>query len=405
MRILSITAQKPSATGSGVYLTEVVKCLAELGHTQAIVYGRSREDETPNFGEGNIATYPITFEEGELNFPIAGMSDNMPYASTRYCDFTDVMARRFVTTYAKTIMAAITEFKPELIICHHLYLATAIAEHVNSALLKPAKIVAICHGTDLRQMCKHQLAKEYIQAGISKLDQVFALHSNQIDEIEETYNMQASKIDIIGTGFNLNVFNKNVSPELKRTNSIVYAGKICYQKGVRELIYAVEELSNEIVGITLTLAGGYSNQQEYEEIIRIANSVNANVEFAGKLTQQDLAKLYASSQVFCLPSFFEGLPLVSLEAIACGCACVMTDLPGIREWYSKNATGSPIVFVAPPKMNNVDVPVLSDIPKFRKNLAGALKQALLMQASPESVEHLSWMALTKRLLQKTERLG
>ena len=404
MRVLSITAQKPTATGSGVYLTEVVKCLAELGHTQAIVYGRAKEDDAPDFDDGSIETYPITFKEGNLNFPIAGMSDNMPYASTRYCDFTDEMAHKFVATYAKTIMAAILDFAPDLVICHHLYLATAIAQHVNATLLKPAKIVAICHGTDLRQMNKHQLAKEYIKKGISNLDQAFVLHSNQIEEVKKTYGIPLSKIDIIGTGFNANVFNSNVASSARLQNSIVYAGKICYQKGVRELIYAANELSKEVSDITLTLAGGHSNEEEYEEIVKIANSVDVNVKFAGKLTQTELAKLYATSQVFCLPSFFEGLPLVSLEALACGCTCVMTDLPGIREWYSKNAGNSPIVFVKPPKMNNVDVPVLSDLPTFRDNLKSALKQALSMKPAPESVSHLSWMALTKRLLEKVERL-
>ena len=45
MRILSITAQKPNSTGSGVYLTELVKEYALLGHEQAVVAGVYREDE------------------------------------------------------------------------------------------------------------------------------------------------------------------------------------------------------------------------------------------------------------------------------------------------------------------------------------------------------------------------
>ena len=39
MRILSITAQKPHSTGSGVYLTGLVKGFAALGHEQAVVAG------------------------------------------------------------------------------------------------------------------------------------------------------------------------------------------------------------------------------------------------------------------------------------------------------------------------------------------------------------------------------
>ena len=44
MRILSITAQKPNSTGSGVYLTELVKEYEILGHEQAVVAGVYRED-------------------------------------------------------------------------------------------------------------------------------------------------------------------------------------------------------------------------------------------------------------------------------------------------------------------------------------------------------------------------
>ena len=46
MRILSITAQKPNSTGSGVFLTELVKELAAKGHEQAVVAGVYKEDKT-----------------------------------------------------------------------------------------------------------------------------------------------------------------------------------------------------------------------------------------------------------------------------------------------------------------------------------------------------------------------
>ena len=44
MKILTITAQKPHSTGSGFYLTEMVKGFAALGHEQAVLAGVYRED-------------------------------------------------------------------------------------------------------------------------------------------------------------------------------------------------------------------------------------------------------------------------------------------------------------------------------------------------------------------------
>ena len=73
MRILSITAQKPHSTGSGVYLTGLVKGFAALGHEQAVVAGVYKEDEI-HFPEGT-RFYPVYYRTESLPFPIAGMSD------------------------------------------------------------------------------------------------------------------------------------------------------------------------------------------------------------------------------------------------------------------------------------------------------------------------------------------
>ena len=93
MRILSITAQKPNSTGSGVYLTELVKEYALKGHEQAVVAGVYRDDavEFPR----DVRFYPVYFESGKLPYPIVGMSDEMPYRSTRYCDMTPEMTEMF----------------------------------------------------------------------------------------------------------------------------------------------------------------------------------------------------------------------------------------------------------------------------------------------------------------------
>ncbi len=124
MRILSITAQKPNSTGSGVYLTELVKEYALMGHEQAVIAGVYQEDLT-ELPEG-VDFYPVYFENEELPFPIVGMSDEMPYRSTRYCDLTPEMTARFERVFLGVMERAVKEFKPDLVLCHHLYLLTAI---------------------------------------------------------------------------------------------------------------------------------------------------------------------------------------------------------------------------------------------------------------------------------------
>ncbi len=407
MKILSIISQKPTSTGSGVYLAEVIRSLNKLGHTNAIVFGKSKDDSKFQIEDEVAKTYPITFDGVDVNFKIAGMSDNMPYPSTRYCDFNKEMTKEFFDAYYKKISKAILEFKPDIILCHHLYLATSIASHINKTLLNRAKIVAISHGTDIRQMQKHELCKSYIKEGISNLDQVYVLHNDQADQIHKVYGVDLAKIDSIGTGYNSEIFCSNdCNPQNKDPHSIIYAGKICKQKGVPQLIKACATLSETIKDLTLTLAGGHSNEDEFKEITDLIKkcSKKFKINVTGQVPQSELAKLYRKSKVFCLPSFFEGLPLVTLEAIACGCTAVMTDLPGVRTWYLDNVKDAPLIFVKPPKMSNIDVPVLSDLPQFQTNLENAILDSIKNEANPSSVENLSWLSLTSRLLDKVGRL-
>ncbi len=49
----------------------------------------------------------------------------MPYESTRYKDLNIDMINRLKYQFKVNIDKAMNDFKPELIICHHLYLLTA----------------------------------------------------------------------------------------------------------------------------------------------------------------------------------------------------------------------------------------------------------------------------------------
>ena len=64
MKILSISTQKPHSTGSGVYLTELVKSFDRAGHEQAVVAGVYEEDlfEFPP----SVRTYQSTIHMGIL---------------------------------------------------------------------------------------------------------------------------------------------------------------------------------------------------------------------------------------------------------------------------------------------------------------------------------------------------
>lgn len=125
--------------------------------------------------------------------------------------------------------------------------------------------------------------------------------------------------------------------------------------------------------------------------------------FGGRVSQDDLVLSYNESHVFALPSFFEGLPLVTVEALASGCRAVVTSLPGVRPRLDACLPDAPVSFVEPPRIESVDVPVLEDLPAFEQRLSDALLEQL--QAAAErplegtgfDATAVSWDSLAARM--------
>lgn len=393
MKILSITAQKPDSTGSGVYLTELVKGFEKLGHEQAVIAGVTKEDVVC-LPEG-VRFYPVYYKMEELSFPVCGMSDEMPYESTRYCDMSEEMTMQFRNTFGQKVKEAVEEFEPDVILCHHLYYLTALVRE----LCPDIKVCGISHGSDLRQIQKNSWQREYVKENICNLNQVFALHQEQKEMISDIYGCKKDNIEVIGTGYNSNVFY--VSSEIKKKSAktrYIFAGKLSEKKGVMSFLKSISYIPNAAEQMELLFAGGYGNEAEYREIQRLAKECLCDVTFLGKLSQAELAEKMNESDVFVLPSFFEGLPLVVIEAMACGLRVVCTDLPGIREWLNANIPDNGVVFVKPPEMRNSDEPTVESLPIFEKNLAKALMD-VNEQKKPgqEEIRKISWNGLCKRL--------
>lgn len=400
MKILSVTAQKPDSTGSGVYLTELVKEFDKMGHQQMVIGGIYENDKITM--PENVVFQPVYFRTRELPFPITGMSDEMPYDSTRYSDMTDEMAEQFINAFRGVVRKVMKSFEPDVVICHHLYFLGAMIRE----LYPNVKLYGICHGSDLRQIKKNTWQREYIIEQICKFDGLFALHREQKAQIEEFYGCDNKLVDVIGTGYNSQVFFRDEDAKAEKKENVrryIFAGKLSEKKGVMSLLRALHCL-REPERTELVLAGGYGNEKEYEIIKQLVEDAPCRVKFLGKLVQPVLAREMNKSDVFVLPSFFEGLPLVNIEAMACGLRVVCTDLPGIKEWMEDNIPENGVVFVEPPRMENEDEAVDDDLPVFEMQFARAMEEAYHKPVvANEKIEAISWKGLANRLIEKINK--
>ena len=397
MRILNVSAQKPDSTGSGTYLSALVRAQLAAGHEPAVLCGAAPGDTQEELPD-SVPVYTVDFETAELPFAVCGMSDVMPYPSTRYRDLTPAMTAAFGRAFFAAIERAVAEFCPDAVLCHHLYLVTAFARE----LVRGVPVCAVCHSTDIRQMRSHGLERECIIRAVRDLDAVFALHDEQAGEIVAEYGVDPALVLVVGTGYDHRVFCRDDAIP-RRLGSIVFVGKVCEKKGVASLISALGLMGAGAVS-SLSLVGGHAEDAEFAAIERAAAASPVPVKIAGRLDQHELVRAYRSSEVFALPSFFEGLPLVSIEALACGCKVVMTELPGVRPWMERALPGAPVTWVRPPCMTGVDMPDPADLPRFEQDLARALEHALAAPEPRFDTAGVSWDACSGRILDRIETI-
>ena len=366
MKILHVLAQLPAKTGSGVYFTNVIKGFPD--EQNAYIYGCYPDFTAPSLPA--TRQYPVIFPNQHCDFPLPGMSDVMPYPSTRYGDMTPQMIADWQKTFAQKIKEVLAEFKPDIIFCHHLWLLASLV-----CQLSPVPVYTFCHGTDIRQAKQHpDLLEKYVQH-FHKLQHVFALSDFECKRINATYHIPTSKITVIGGGYDPAIFYPPKEHcSAKKAINVVFAGKISAAKGVFDLAKVFTTISKDFPNACLHLVGNASSSARD----RLAPYLgNPHIKLYNVADQRQLANLYRRSDIFVLPSYYEGLGLVAIEALACDLRVVSTTIPALQEQLGPKVNDSGVInYVELPRIVNQDVPVEADLPAFHKRLQSSLEQQI-----------------------------
>lgn len=389
MRILHILAQLPAKTGSGVYFTNVIEGLESFNHEQAALYGTA-----PEYNFNILDTvYEVEFEGKDLDFPIVGMSDIMPYNNTLYRDMTEEMINDWQNAFREKLIKAKEEFNPDVIITHHLWMLSSIV----CEIFNDRKILGVCHNTDIRQAEKNPVMKEKYVLNLDKLDKVLALSSGQIDEIAKVFNYPKENIINIGAGYNEKVFFPLKEYPKKDKVEIIYAGKFDESKGFFELIKAFRILETKVDNVEIELIGNLKEQDRDRIESLVGDSKNINIYNA--MDQVHLGEIMREKDIFILPSYFEGLGLIAVEALGSGLRVVATEIEGLIEFLGDKINNSDIIeYIAMPTIYDTDKAVEEEKPAFIERIVEALelmiertrKQREIPKELMEEIERHSW---------------
>ncbi len=182
-------------------------------------------------------------------------------------------------------------------------------------------------------------------------DLLIASTADEAQDLIDSYGADPQRVSIVPPGVDLAMFqpmDRSVARREIRYGSerlLLFVGRLERLKGVEVAIRALGLLRDrQHDDVRLLILGEDSHEgdeNEEERLKAIASDVDVRdrVDFIGSVAHHELPYFYAAADVCVMPSYSESFGLVALEAQACGCPVVASDVSGLRSVVRDEVSG------------------------------------------------------------------
>lgn len=184
-----------------------------------------------------------------------------------------------------------------------------------------------------------------VQVALFKLalplaDKIIFLNSDDVKDLLYTHSIPVRHYEILGgIGLKLTDYpHQPVKPKNDETN-FLFIGRLLKEKGIFDFIEAAKIVKQRYPNTKFTVLGstdadnpGALHPDQVQELV-----ATGLIDYPGQVT--NVVDWIAKSDVFVLPSYREGVPRSTQEAMAVGRAVITTDVPGCRETVVDGVNG------------------------------------------------------------------
>lgn len=176
-------------------------------------------------------------------------------------------------------------------------------------------------------------AKTIMNQAVAKSDKIITVSYFSASELLKHTKARPDKIKPIYSGIETNLFK--ITP--KKTNALLpyflFVGNFKAHKNLKGIIEAFRLFLKENEA-ELWLVGKYKSLRNHENIDSLLGSdpvFKGKIKILENVSNEELPSLYVHAEALLFPSFYEGFGFPPLEALACGCPVIVSDIEVLRE--------------------------------------------------------------------------
>lgn len=236
--------------------------------------------------------------------------------------------------------------------------------------------------------------KKTMEKFYNSCDKIYVPSQAMLDALQN-FGVESSRMSLWQRGIDRELFNplkRNPAfvQRITKNNkpNILFASRIVWEKNIETLIKIYAELCASDIDFNFIVIGDGKAREQAEEQMPGAF-------FLGKKNHDELAKFYASCDVFVFPSTSETYGNVVVEAMASGIPCVISDQGGSASLVKDNHTG----FVCKAYSSRDYVGYILEL------LNDSSLRNRITEAALAGIAHLGWDKLTQNYFQDIDELS
>lgn len=234
------------------------------------------------------------------------------------------------------IYLLVRKLKPDII---HAHFISKFGFH--AAFLGRHPVVMSAWGDDILIIPYwSKLLWYFTKISLKRADKIYAVSEDMAKKISSNFGIPANNVVVVPFGVDTELFQPAIIHEQESSGrTIVFSNRNFLEVyNIETLINAIPLVIEKNINVHFVIKGSGPLEESLKELVSILN-VDGYVTFVGWTEYHDMPEYLHNCDIYVSTAISDGTPVSVLEAMACGKACIVTDVGGVSEWIEDGVSG------------------------------------------------------------------